>query len=82
PGMAIGIIRDGKIIYKKTYGLANLEDKTPVTDSTAFNIASVSKQFTAFVAMKAEQEGRLSFSDDIRIYLPELKHLPYSITIR
>ena len=54
PGMAVGIIRDGKIIYKKTYGLANLEDKIPVTDSTAFDIASVSKQFTAFIMLLAE----------------------------
>ncbi|KXH79137.1 serine hydrolase domain-containing protein [Chryseobacterium kwangjuense] len=82
PGMAVGIIRDGKIIYKKTYGLANLEDRVPITDSTAFDIASVSKQFTAFVALLAEQEGKLSLEDDIRTYLPELAHLPYKITIR
>lgn len=82
PGMAIAIIKDKKIIYKKTYGLANLENKTPITDSTAFNIASVSKQFTAFIALLAEKEGKLSLEDDIRIYLPELKHLPYKMTIR
>lgn len=82
PGMAVGIIKDGKVIYKKTYGFANLENHVPITDSTAFDIASVSKQFTAFVALKAEEEGKLSFNDDIRIYLPELKHLPYKITIR
>ncbi|MGH1516668.1 serine hydrolase domain-containing protein [Chryseobacterium sp. JK1] len=82
PGMAVGIINDGKIIYKRNYGLANLENRIPITDSTAFDIASVSKQFTAFVALLAEQEGRLSFEDDIRTYLPELKHLPYKITIR
>ncbi|RQO40207.1 hypothetical protein DBR39_04455 [Chryseobacterium sp. KBW03] len=82
PGMAVGIIKDGKVIYKKTYGLANLENRIPVTDSTAFDIASISKQFTAFVAFMAEKEGRLSFEDDIRTYLPELKHLPYKITIR
>lgn len=80
--MAVGIIRDGKIIYKKTYGLANLEDKIPVTDSTAFDIASVSKQFTAFIMLLAEREGRLSLEDDIRTYLPELKNLPYKITVR
>ncbi|CAI8880441.1 serine hydrolase domain-containing protein [Chryseobacterium sp. IT-36CA2] len=82
PGMAVGIIKDGKVIYKKTYGLANLEDKIPVTDSTAFDIASVSKQFTAFITLMAEKEGRLSLEDDIRNYLPELKNLPYKITIR
>lgn len=82
PGMAVGIIKDGKVIYKKTYGLANLEDRTPVTDSTAFNIASVSKQFTALVALMAVQEGKLSLDDDIKTYLPELSRLPYKITIR
>lgn len=82
PGMAVAIIKEGKVIYKRTYGLANLESKTPITDSTAFNIASVSKQFTAFIALLAEQEGKLSLDDDIRTYLPELSHLPYKITIR
>lgn len=82
PGMAVGIIKDGKVIYKKTFGLANLEYKIPITDSTAFNIASVSKQFTAFIALLAEKEGKLSLDDDIRTYLPELGHLPYKITIR
>jgi CubicO group peptidase (beta-lactamase class C family) len=82
PGMAVAVIKEGKIIYKKTYGLANLESKTPITDSTAFNIASVSKQFTSFITLLAEQEGKLSLDDDIRTYLPELSHLPYKITIR
>ncbi|MDF2932754.1 MAG: class beta-lactamase-related serine hydrolase [Chryseobacterium sp.] len=82
PGMAVAIIKEGKVIYSRTYGLANLETKTPITDSTAFNIASVSKQFTAFIALLAEQEGKLSLDDDIRTYLPELSHLPYKITIR
>lgn len=82
PGMAMAIIKEGKLIYKKTYGLANLENKTPITDSTAFNIASVSKQFTSFIALLAEKEGTISLDDDIRIYLPELSHLPYKITIR
>ncbi|WP_261511303.1 serine hydrolase domain-containing protein [Chryseobacterium paludis] len=82
PGMAIGIIKDGKVIYKKTYGQANLEDQISVTDSTAFNIASVSKQFTALVALMAVKEGKLSLDDDIRNYLPELSSLPYKISVR
>ncbi|WP_454058962.1 serine hydrolase domain-containing protein [Elizabethkingia ursingii] len=82
PGMALGIIKDGQIIYRKTTGLSNIEYKTPVTDSTVFNIASGSKQFTAFMALRAEQEGKLSLDNDIRSYLPELKHLPYKITVR
>ncbi|MCT3833465.1 beta-lactamase family protein [Elizabethkingia anophelis] len=82
PGMALGIIKDGQIIYRKTTGLSNIEYKIPVTDSTLFNIASGSKQFTAFMALRAEQEGKLSMDNDIKTYLPELKHLPYKITVR
>ena len=82
PGMAFAVIKDGKVIYKKTVGLANLESRTPITDSTAFNIASVSKQFTAFLTLLAEKEGRLSLDDDIRTYLPELKGLSSRISIR
>ena len=68
--MALGIIKDGQIIYRKTTGLSNIEYKTPVTDSTVFNIASGSKQFTAFMALRAEQEGKLSLDNDIKTYLP------------
>ncbi|OCA79197.1 hypothetical protein BBH99_19755 [Chryseobacterium contaminans] len=82
PGMAIGIIKEGQVIYRKMYGMANLEDRIPIKDSTAFDIASVSKQFTAFVMLFAEKEGKLSLNDDIRKYLPELRHLPHKITIR
>lgn len=82
PGMAIGIIKEGQVIYRKMYGMASLEDRIPIKDSTAFDIASISKQFTAFVILLAEQEGKLSLNDDIRKYLPELKHLPHKITIR
>lgn len=82
PGMAIGIIKEGQVIYRKMYGMANLESRMPINDSTAFDIASVSKQFTAFVTLLAEKEGKLSLNDDIRKYLPELRHLPHKITIR
>lgn len=81
PGMGFAILKEGKVIYKKTFGLANLENNSPITDSTAFNIASVSKQFTAFMALLAERDGKLSLDDDIRTYLPELE-LGHKITIR
>lgn len=81
-GAALAIIKNGETIYKNVMGLANVEYNIPITDSTAFNIASVSKQFTTYLALLLEQEGKLSFNDDIRTYLPELKHLPNSITIK
>ena len=48
PGAAVAIVKDGIIIYKKGYGIANLEYEIPITPSSIFHIASVSKQFTVF----------------------------------
>lgn len=81
PGMAIGIVHNGKAIYKNAQGLANLTHNIPLTDSTTFNIASASKQFTAYLTLLAEDEEKISLEDDIRKYLPELGHLPHKITI-
>ena len=82
PGGAFAVLQNGNIVYKKTLGLANLEHRIPVTDTTVFNIASNSKQMTTFLALLLEEEGKLSFTDDISKYLPELKQLPYKITIK
>lgn len=81
PGMAIGIVQHGEILYKNSKGIADLSYNQPITDSTAFNIASVSKQFTALIALMASEEGKISMQDDISKYLPELKKLPHKITI-
>lgn len=82
PGMALGIVKDGKVIYKKAVGTADLSHNIPISDSTVFNLASVSKHFTAFLALLAEEEGKFSLDDDIKKYLPELKHLAHKITIK
>ncbi len=82
PGVALAIIEQGKTIYSGQRGSSNMEYKIPITDSTAFHIASVSKQFTAYIAVSLEKEGKLSMDDDIRKYLPELKDLPYKISLR
>lgn len=81
-GSIISIIKNKKTIYSNKKGLANIEHQVPITDSTVFNIASNSKQFTAFLALLLEEEGKLSFNDDIRLYIPELKYLPNKITIK
>lgn len=82
PGVALAIIEQGKTIYSRQKGISNMEYGTPITDSTAFHIASVSKQFTAYLAVLLEKEGKLSLNDDIRKYLPELMDLPYKIALR
>jgi CubicO group peptidase (beta-lactamase class C family) len=81
-GAALAIIKNGETTYQNTKGLANIEYQIPITDSTAFHIASVSKQFTTYLALLLEEEGKLSFEDDIRVHLPELNHLTNHISIK
>ncbi|MBL7703577.1 MAG: beta-lactamase family protein [Ferruginibacter sp.] len=82
PGVAIAIVKDGKVVFKKGYGMANLNYNIPVTTQTVFNIASVSKQFTAFAVYLLQNEGQLSFEDDIRKYIPELPVYETTIKIK
>ncbi len=72
PGVAVGIVRDGKVIYEKYAGHAHLEHRVKVGPLSRFNIASNAKQFTALTVLKLKREGRLDLDDDIRKYLPEL----------
>ncbi|MFK7833728.1 MAG: serine hydrolase domain-containing protein [Winogradskyella sp.] len=81
-GSIVSIIKDEEVIYTNASGLANIEHQIPINNSTTFNIASNSKQFTIFLALLLEEEGKLSLEDDISLYLPELKDLPYRITIK
>ena len=82
PGCALAVIRDGEIVYKNGYGMADLEHGVPITPQTVFYSGSVSKQFVAMsIALLAEQ-GKLSFDDDIRTYLPEIPEYDRTITIR
>jgi CubicO group peptidase (beta-lactamase class C family) len=82
PGVAVAIVKDGKVIFKKGYGMANLDHDIPITPQTVFNIASVSKQFTAFTIYLLENEGLLSFEDNVRKYIPELPMYEKPIKIK
>ncbi len=81
PGCALGVYRDGKIIYAKGYGLANLEENIPITPASVFDIGSTSKQFTAASILLLEKQGKLSVNDDVRKYVPELPDYGQKITI-
>jgi len=72
PGMALAVVRDGEIIYKRSYGMANLEQGLPIRTDTVFYVGSVSKQFTAFCTAILVVEGKISLEASIRDYLPEL----------
>lgn len=82
PGAAVSVVKDGKIIYKKGYGMATLEYDVPISPSTVFHIASISKQFTAFSILLLEKEGKLKLDDDIRKYVPEVPDFGKTITLR
>jgi len=82
PGAAIGIIKDGELIYSNGYGLANMEYNIPNTDSTVFRIASVSKQFTAACIVLLAEQGRLSLDDRLIQFFPEFPEYAKNISIR
>ncbi len=71
---------DGEIVFEKSIGYANVNDKTPFAENSSFRLASVSKQFTAMGIMLLKEDGKLDFDDDITKHLPKL---PYKgVTIR
>jgi CubicO group peptidase (beta-lactamase class C family) len=86
PGYAVGIIRNGQSAFAKGYGLANLEDRVPITPDTVFHLASLSKQFTASAIALLILDHKLSLDDPVARYIPEsakygpalrIKHLVY-----
>ncbi len=82
PGCAVGVYRDGQIVYKRGYGMANLNDDAPITPATVFHVASMSKQFTAASILLLAQQGKLSLDDDVHKYIPELPDFGQRITLR
>lgn len=82
PGLALAVVQDGRVIFEKGWGLASLDYGVPITPSTVFHVASVSKQFTAFAVALLAQQGKLSVEDDVRKYLPEIHDFGKPITLR
>ncbi|WP_090040590.1 cyclic peptide export ABC transporter [Clostridium frigidicarnis] len=73
PGISITIVKDDKTIYQKGFGYSNIEDKTPVTDKTLFELGSTSKAFTGLAILKLEQDGLIKLNDDVSKYIPWFK---------
>ena len=82
PGMAVGVVRDGKFVYKKAFGMADLERNVKLTPNHVFYVASVSKQFTAMCVLLLEEQGKLTIDDDVRKHVPELPDYGHTVTIR
>ena len=82
PGVALAVVRDGRIVLAKGYGFANLEHQAPVKPETIFQSASVGKQFTATAVMMLVEAGRVSLDDPITKYFPDAPDRWKAITVR
>lgn len=82
PGFAIGIFKDQKVLLAKGYGMANLDYNIPITANTIFNIASLSKQFTAASIALLMLRDSISLEDDVSKFIPEVSKYNYPIKIK
>ncbi|GAB3256965.1 serine hydrolase domain-containing protein [Chitinimonas naiadis] len=81
PGCALGIYHQGKVVYAKGYGMADLNLNVPITPGTMFDIGSTSKQFAAAATLLLVLDGKLALGDDVRRYIPELPDYGHTITV-
>jgi len=82
PGVAVAVIKDGRIVRERGYGLANVEHGVPVTPDTVFQSASVGKTFTAALVLLLEKDGKLKLDDPISRHLDNTPPAWAGITIR
>jgi len=82
PGVTVLIRHQGKVIYHKGFGMANIEQGVEMDPGHVFRIGSITKQFTACAILKLEEEGKLSLEDDIKKYLPDYPTEGHKINIK
>lgn len=82
PGATVMVIRNGKVLLAKSYGLVDVEAKISSAPDSNYRLASVTKQFTAMAIMRLADAGKLSFDDPITKFFPEFPEYGRSITVR
>lgn len=82
PGASVIVIRDGAVIFRRAYGVADLEHGVPATTGTNYRLASLTKQFTAMTIMLLVRDGKLQYDDPVRDLLPALPASASHVTIR
>jgi D-alanyl-D-alanine carboxypeptidase len=82
PGLSLAVVKDGKIVYEKGYGLADVENDVPATPETVYEIGSMTKQFTAALTLQLVDEGKVKLDEPARTYLPELPEAWSKVTVR
>ncbi len=81
PGCAALVAIKGQIVYKKAFGMANLELNVPMQPDMVFRIGSITKQFTAIAILQLMEQGKLSLQDEITKFIPDYPTQAYKITI-
>ena len=82
PGAAVIVIQNGKVLFKRGYGLSNLQTRKPITTHTVFLLASLTKQFTAMAIMMLAERGRLKYDDPLTKFFPEFPPYAEKVTVR
>lgn len=82
PGLSVAVVREGKVVLARGYGLANVECAAPATRDSVYELLSVTKQFTAAAIRMLAEEGKLSLDDRLSRYLPNIPSAWNDITLR
>jgi CubicO group peptidase (beta-lactamase class C family) len=82
PGYAVGVVKSGKLVYARGFGRADLDHNTPITSSTSFHLASLSKQFTAAAVALLILDGKLSLETPVANFFPEVKKYGADLRIK
>lgn len=82
PGVSMAVLKDDKVIYKKSFGSANLEYQIPMSNQSVYDVASLAKQFTGFAIAKLVIEEQLDLEESVVSFFPELKYLDEGIKIK
>jgi CubicO group peptidase (beta-lactamase class C family) len=82
PGVAVGVVRKGEVLFQAGYGLADLDRKTRIDPDTAFHIASCGKQMTAVAILMLAEDGKVDLDQPAAKYLPEMRGWAGKVTVR
>lgn len=82
PGYSVAVVRDGRVVHARGYGMADLEHDVRLTPRSVFDIGSTSKQFTAASVLLLARQGKLSLDDEVRKHIPELRQYEWPVTVR
>jgi CubicO group peptidase (beta-lactamase class C family) len=81
PGCAVGVLQNGQFVYRNAFGMADLEEHTPIAIASVFPVASISKQFTAAALFFLLTRGKVKLDDSVRRFVPELPPLAQDMTV-